>query len=1114
MGLPPSNPLIFNITADNKYLTYVKWTVADVGTAGAKVVGKYSPWGNSTQVQSASAVGHEPDVAKHAWETNKAKSGFSTAARVCGSCGNCEKGTGIADLSLTARPGSGYKTIELSQLYENALCGEQCNSKDAIFFSGMEYQCAEPTCADTDLAQEGQQAYACGAPQEWVNNDNAAGSKTLSQAACCLKATCGDVSPITKPGQAFQCSSDFEFDASLSTRTSPSQEICCKPKTCASLFPITKPGVAFSCPDYTEFEPARAGVSPPTTSNCCKVATCGDVSPISNPGQRFPCPALTEFHPERLSAFPPGVASCCVPATCADIEPVTNPGLTFAAKCPALTEFDPTRATASPSVTNCCKNATCSDVTPVSKPGQIFTCPDTTELNKNFLDAVPSISSCCLAQTCGDTNPASKPLTLFSCPAGTEFDHQASAKAPPSANSCCKVATCSDITPASKPGKSISCPSGMRFNMSAANEKQPAVSTCCVQWTPTCGDTIATAAGVKFDCASIAGPDWLFKENATDVAAIYTQDYEKCCYKGEVTTNHAANVYVHSAVKPAFPRPVGTSYLFTITVGLNNLVLARSVQLDVQLPAGLQLTEYIPDITDSLQACESSSQSVKCTWPELGIDDVKIITIEAKSVQAGTWEAVAAVTSGEDDLDSVNNRAGVSVAVKWTVYDVGTGGATITGTYDPSTGLGPVVNNYTWNPEPANVGDECGACTNCTEGFGIKPLSVSAQDGVGFRSFDLSQAIDAPYCGQSCFDVDGSYWTGMTYSCVEDCVNVPASTIDLAITKVASSSTGVVQDALITFTLRVTANALSGRVDTLQNVQVTDTVPAGLQIQGIIENPDDRACSTNVAANSFTCTWASYPINATKTIQVTTRAVVAGSYTNCAEVDFQETPTLVDADPTNNRACATVDIKGACCVVTPTSANCTNQLARNCPYLRGANRNQTFTANLPCIRVFCVLASLVDARMLESKSETICVPPWLTCNPRNNTCCPGYTCQYTWKGCSVGEYVCKPAQTCVPQGRSCGGKRGGLCCNGLYCAWDYRSRQGICRPHRPTCANDGYRCRADNDCCPGCRCYSDARCKKITYSMCIRPCRDYSCYVERKKDWDCFFASVAGKWRR
>lgn len=63
-------------------------------------------------------------------------------------------------------------------------------------------------------------------------------------------------------------------------------------------------------------------------------------------------------------------------------------------------------------------------------------------------------------------------------------------------------------------------------------------------------------------------------------------------------------------------------------------------------------------------ACQSSSQSVTCTWPELGIDDVKIITIEAKSVQAGTWEAIAAVMSGEDDLDSANNRAGVSVSVK------------------------------------------------------------------------------------------------------------------------------------------------------------------------------------------------------------------------------------------------------------------------------------------------------------------------------------------------------------------------------------------------------------------------------------------------------------------
>jgi hypothetical protein len=165
LGLPPSNPLVFNVAAGSKYLTYVKWTVADVGTAGAKLVGKYGTWANSTQVQRATASAHDPDVAKHAWETNKANFGFSTAARVCGSCGNCEKGTGIADLALTARPGSGYKSIELSQLYENALCGDQCNSQDAIFFSGMEYQCAEvgngPGCSIAFMIPARQQGACC-----------------------------------------------------------------------------------------------------------------------------------------------------------------------------------------------------------------------------------------------------------------------------------------------------------------------------------------------------------------------------------------------------------------------------------------------------------------------------------------------------------------------------------------------------------------------------------------------------------------------------------------------------------------------------------------------------------------------------------------------------------------------------------------------------------------------------------------------------------------------------------------------------------------------------------------------------------------------------------------
>ena len=49
----------------------------------------------------------------------------------------------LQDLALTAQPGQGYTSWELSQLYENSLCG-QCFPQDAIFWSGaFDYSCAE-----------------------------------------------------------------------------------------------------------------------------------------------------------------------------------------------------------------------------------------------------------------------------------------------------------------------------------------------------------------------------------------------------------------------------------------------------------------------------------------------------------------------------------------------------------------------------------------------------------------------------------------------------------------------------------------------------------------------------------------------------------------------------------------------------------------------------------------------------------------------------------------------------------------------------------------------------------------------------------------------------------
>jgi hypothetical protein len=91
-----------------------------------------------------------------------------------------------------------------------------------------------------------------------------------------------------------------------------------------------------------------------------------------------------------------------------------------------------------------------------------------------------------------------------------------------------------------------------------------------------------------------------------------------------------------------------------------------------------------------------------------------------------------------------------------------------------------------------------------------------------------------------------------------------------------------------------------------------------------------------------------------------------------------------------------------------------------------------------------ILCNLVFAAPQGDK----CTPAWYKCKPKmwnkQDECCPGYSCQEAPKGCKVGRYVCQPKFTpkCGEEGFSCGGKSGGVCCEGeqggglrvLWCA--------------------------------------------------------------------------------
>jgi hypothetical protein len=107
--------------------------------------------------------------------------------------------------------------------------------------------------------------------------------------------------------------------------------------------------------------------------------------------------------------------------------------------------------------------------------------------------------------------------------------------------------------------------------------------------------------------------------------------------------------------------------------------------------------------------------------------------------------------------------------VSWTANDVGTGGARMVAKYPPGAALKPDVLAHNWTAAPGTVdgAGNCDACSDCTLGKGIKDMKLKARPGTGYSSFELSQLFGSPRCGKSCFDLDGSYWTGMAYSCVK-----------------------------------------------------------------------------------------------------------------------------------------------------------------------------------------------------------------------------------------------------------------------------------------------------------------------------------------------------------
>eukprot|EP00775_Hariotina_reticulata_P006577 gene6577-6805_t len=252
LALPPDTPLRFT-TNGTKYLTFVQWTVYDVGTGGARITGNYP---------AASGLG--PVVTNHTWEAPPVNVGDE-----CGACTNCEEGKGIKTLSVSAQTGVGFRSFDLSQVSDSPRCGASCFDLDASYWLGMTYSCVEPTCGDINLEQVGPNPFQC--PTDFLPNSNASSSTIINLETCCTPdPRCGSTVPGSDPAVPFTCdNATSEYDSTKDDVRPPSQQGCCKPRTCGDINPISKPNTSYTCPTDFTFNTNASSSTNISDDTCC-----------------------------------------------------------------------------------------------------------------------------------------------------------------------------------------------------------------------------------------------------------------------------------------------------------------------------------------------------------------------------------------------------------------------------------------------------------------------------------------------------------------------------------------------------------------------------------------------------------------------------------------------------------------------------------------------------------------------------------------------------------------------------------------------------------------------------------------------------------------------------
>lgn len=525
--------------------------------------------------------------------------------------------------------------------------------------------------------------------------------------------------------------------------------------------------------------------------------------------------------------------------------------------------------------------------------------------------------------------------------------------------------------------------------------------------------------------------------------------------------------------------------------------------------------------------------------------------------------------------------------------------------------------NYVYNPAAAaNTTLSADSCCKFAPTCGNTDPMVPGK----FYPCSAQGCLDPPFEDQCWTNKESAKNVPLTGNSATDlinCCNQPTaktSAGDVYVTKIANQPVQQVVGSTFTFVIQVGVNGLADAI--CQDVKLTDTMPKGLVIDSIVEDPFQNACSTP-SQTSFKCQWDYILKKEVKKITLKVTANTAGEFLNVARVSSPN-----DTNPDNNEAsdkvralgaccdrlgprctntlpedckapkiftkdkpCSAVDCvpipedEGSCCL--PTFGQCVDRTKQsacedaggrwtrgklcsntpNCKPPRGAccnvksgacYENRTLTEceleistwkkdgsctsdgycsgsccdttsgsciqsmKKDCMKPGSVWSIYQQCNILTCPKDNQCIPPWWQCRPplygQQDPCCPGYSCQHSYKKCKAGEWICKPKTPepqCVPEYHSCGGFSNGVCCTGLTCMWDHKRHKGTCMKYTPdNCAPDGGSCRKDSDCMRGSRC-AYGKCKPCGRDSCYRDCFDYKCFEERKKDCNVFYSTAA-----